>query len=66
MDAAAKLSGDARFAAYGKLDVQIMKEAAPWAPYINANNRILTSARISNLIYNEANTDIALNALVIK
>jgi peptide/nickel transport system substrate-binding protein len=66
MDAAAKLSGDARFAAYGKLDVQIMKEAAPWAPYINANNRILTSSRISNLIYNEANTDIALNALVIK
>ena len=43
-----------------------MKEAAPWAPYINANNRILTSSRISNLIYNEANTDIALNALVIK
>ena len=53
-------------AAYGKLDVQIMKEAAPWAPYINSNNRMLVSSRISNLIYNEANTNVALNALVIK
>jgi ABC-type transport system substrate-binding protein len=66
MDKAALLSGDARFAAYGKLDVQIMKEAAPWAPYINSNNRIFVSSRISNVIYNEANTNVALNALVIK
>jgi ABC-type oligopeptide transport system substrate-binding subunit len=66
MDQAALLAGDARFAAYGRLDVQIMKEAAPWAPYINSNNRMLVSARISNVIYNEANTNVALNALVIK
>jgi ABC-type transport system substrate-binding protein len=66
MDKAALLSGDARFAAYGKLDVQIMKEAAPWAPYINSNNRIFVSSRISNVIYNEANTNVALNAVVIK
>ena len=66
MDAAAKLSGDARYAAYGRLDIQIMKEAAPWAPYINANNRFLVSSRISNVIYNEANTNVALNAVVIK
>ena len=43
-----------------------MKEAAPWAPYINTNNRILVSSRISNVIYNEANTNVALNALVIR
>jgi ABC-type oligopeptide transport system substrate-binding subunit len=66
MDQAALLAGDARYAAYGKLDTQIMKEAAPWAPYINTNNRMLVSARISNVIYNEANTNVALNALVIK
>jgi ABC-type oligopeptide transport system substrate-binding subunit len=66
MDQAALLAGDARFAAYGRLDVQIMKEAAPWAPYINSNNRMLVSGRISNVIYNEANTNVALNALVIK
>ena len=55
-----------RYAAYGRLDRQIMQEAAPWAPYINANNRILVSSRISNVIYNEANTNVALNALVIR
>ena len=43
-----------------------MKEAAPWAPIINANNRIFVSSRIGNLIYNEANTNMALNAIVIK
>ncbi len=66
MDKANLLSGDARYAAYGKLDVQIMKEAAPWAPIINANNRIFISSRIGNLIYNEANTNMALNAMTIK
>jgi oligopeptide transport system substrate-binding protein len=66
MDQAALLAGDARYAAYGRLDRQIMVEAAPWAPYINSNNRMLVSGRISNLIYNEANTNVALNALVIK
>jgi hypothetical protein len=65
MDDAAKLTGDARYTAYGDLDVQIMKEAAPWAPVINGNNRILLSSRISNFVYNEANTYLALNALEI-
>jgi ABC-type transport system substrate-binding protein len=66
MDKAALLAGDARYNAYGNLDVQIMREAAPWAPYQNQNNRIFVSSRISNFIYNEANTNVALNALVIK
>ena len=66
MDRAALLAGDARYAAYGRLDVQIMKEAAPWAPYINANNRLFFSSRIGNVVYNEANTNVALNALVIR
>jgi ABC-type transport system substrate-binding protein len=66
MDRAKLLAGDARYTAYGNLDVQIMKEAAPWAPIINNNNRLLVSSRISNVIYNEANTNVAYNAMVIK
>ena len=45
MDQAKVLSGDARYAAYGNLDIQMMREAAPWAPYINNNNRFLVSGR---------------------
>lgn len=66
MDAANKLQGDARAAAYGKLDLEIMREAAPWAPVINPNNRILLSSRVSNFIYNDATTNMALNALIVK
>ncbi len=35
MKAASKLTGQARFKAYGKLDVDIMKKDAPWAPVFN-------------------------------
>jgi ABC-type oligopeptide transport system substrate-binding subunit len=63
---AALTSGDARFKTYGNLDIQMMKEAAPAAPYINSNNRIFVSSRISNFTYNDANTNVAWNALVIK
>ncbi len=66
MDKADALAGAPRLAAYGNLDIQMMREAAPWAPYINGNNRIFISTRLSNFIYNIANTYVALNALVIK
>ena len=66
MRKAALLSGDARYKAYGNLDIAMMKEAAPVAPFINSNNRILVSSRISNFTYNDANTYVAWNALVIK
>ena len=66
MRKAALTSGDARFKAYGNLDIQMMKDAAPAAPYINSNNRIFVSSRISNFTYNDANTYGAWNALVIK
>jgi ABC-type transport system substrate-binding protein len=66
MDKAALLSGDARFNTYGNLDIQLMKEAAPAVPYVNANNRIFVSARISNFVYNDATTFAAYNAFVIK
>ena len=50
---------------YGKLDVEMMKNARPWAP-VSTNTRILVSARITNYIYNDANTQPACNALVVK
>jgi oligopeptide transport system substrate-binding protein len=66
MEKADKLSGDARLQAYGNLDLQIMREGAPWAPYINNTNRHLISSRVSNFTYNQANTNVALNSFVIK
>lgn len=67
MDKAALSTGEARYKAYGNLDLQLMKEAAPAAPYINANNRILISKRIAGtLVYNDATTNSAYNAFVIK
>lgn len=66
MDAVDKLAGEPRMKAFGNLDLQIMREGAPWAPYINGNNRLLISGRVSNFIYNQANTNAALNAFVIK
>ena len=66
MNKAALTAGDARYKAYGNLDIQMMKDAAPAAPYINSNNRIFVSSRISNYTYNDANTYTAWNALVIK
>jgi peptide/nickel transport system substrate-binding protein len=66
MDQAAALSGDARYAAFGNLDIQMMKQVAPWAPLINASNRFLVAARVKNFTYNQANTYVALNALSVK
>ncbi len=40
---AAKLSGDARLTAYGLLDRDLMRDAAPMAPYINTNARSYVS-----------------------
>ena len=46
MQAAASLSGPKRLAAYGNLDIDLMKNAAPLAPILNGNNRYFTSARV--------------------
>lgn len=43
MQDAAKLSGDARLTTYGKLDGDMMRQAAPMAPYIVTNARIYVS-----------------------
>jgi ABC-type oligopeptide transport system substrate-binding subunit len=51
MAQASLLSGDARYSAYGNLDVSIMKQGVPWAPRSNANNRMLVSKRFGCFTY---------------
>jgi ABC-type oligopeptide transport system substrate-binding subunit len=51
MTQASLLGGEARYAAYGNLDVAIMKQAVPWAPRFNANNRMLVSKRFGCFTY---------------
>jgi len=52
MDQAQQLSGAARYKAYGDLDINIMKNAAPWAVRSYANNRIIVSKNVGNFTYN--------------
>ncbi len=51
MKAAASLSGAKRYAAYGQLDVDIMRDAAPLAPILNPNNRYFVSERVGCFTY---------------
>jgi ABC-type transport system substrate-binding protein len=66
MKTAAKLSGNPRYEAYGKLDVDLMKNAAPWAPMYNSNTREFIGARLTNYIYHPVYAGAVLNALAIK
>jgi len=66
MKAAAKLSGNPRYEAYGKLDVDLMRNAAPWAPMYNSNTREFIGARLTNYIYHPVYAGAVLNALAIK
>ncbi len=52
MGAAAALSGSARYAAYGNLDVHMMSSNPPWAARNNANDRILVSKHVGCYTYN--------------
>jgi len=45
-DEAARLSGSARYDAYGKLAVDIARDAAPMAAVVNRNWRIFVSSRV--------------------
>jgi ABC-type transport system substrate-binding protein len=66
MKAAAKLTGQARYTAYGNLDVDIMKNAAPWAPIFNYTSRDFISPRVENFIYHPVYGHAVINALAIK
>jgi peptide/nickel transport system substrate-binding protein len=52
MDQAQQLTGSARYAAYGNLDINLMKNAAPWAPRSNTTNRLVLSSHIGTFTYN--------------
>jgi peptide/nickel transport system substrate-binding protein len=52
MLAASRLVGAPRYATYGALDVDITKNAAPWAAYRNASQRDYVSARTGCYIFN--------------
>lgn len=54
MEAAARLSGARRSAAFGRLDAEIMRTAAPWAPLYVGNVRELVSARVGCYLYQPA------------
>lgn len=51
MERAARLSGLARSNAYAQLDADLMKAAAPIAPYLQRNNRLLLSSKVGCFDY---------------
>jgi ABC-type oligopeptide transport system substrate-binding subunit len=53
MELASRLSGSARYKAYGNLDVDMMKNAAPWAPTHNSLNRVFVSKHYGCFVYND-------------
>jgi ABC-type transport system substrate-binding protein len=63
---ASLLSGPRRYAAYGKLDVDISRVAAPWASLYNNNFRELVSKRVGCYIYQPSLAEIDLAAACIK
>jgi hypothetical protein len=64
MAAAAKLSGQARYNAYAKIDSGLMKGPAPQAPYIDTNARIFISKRVGCYVYSQVYGSI-LNSLCV-
>ena len=52
MTAASLMSGAGRYAAYGNLDVSMMKNNPPWAARSNFNDRILVSKRVGCFTFN--------------
>jgi peptide/nickel transport system substrate-binding protein len=47
--AASLLEGTARFAAFSRLDAQIMRDQAPWAPLFEGSSSVLLSTRVGCL-----------------
>ena len=46
MEAAASMTGSKRFQAYGNLDVDLSRNAVPWAARANSNDRVFISGRV--------------------
>jgi peptide/nickel transport system substrate-binding protein len=63
---ASALTGPARYKAYGQIDVDVMRNAAPLAPILNANQRYLVSSRLGCFTYQPVLAVPNLTALCIK
>jgi ABC-type oligopeptide transport system substrate-binding subunit len=66
MDRAATMSGPARYATYGGLDVDLVRVAAPWASVQNGNTREFVSARVGCYLYQPAFAGMDLAAACLK
>jgi len=66
MTDASKLSGAARDDAYGKLDVDMLRNAAPWAPLSKGNVRELVSNRVLNYLFHPVYGGAIMNALAVR
>ncbi len=66
LEAANKLTGDARYNAYGNLDVEITRDIAPWASVDNRNQRDFVSSRTGGYLFQPANGFADLVAFYIK
>jgi peptide/nickel transport system substrate-binding protein len=53
MESASRKAGAARYAAYAKLDHDLMAGPAPLAPYINTNARIFMSKHVGCYVYSQ-------------
>ena len=63
---AARLSGPARYLAYGRLDADLTRNAVPWAAYGNGVSADFFSARMGCQVFQPARAFIDLAALCIK
>jgi peptide/nickel transport system substrate-binding protein len=63
---AARLAGDKRYAAYGQLDIDIMKNEAPWIPIRNYTSRDFISPNVTNFIFHAVYGHAIINALARK
>jgi ABC-type transport system substrate-binding protein len=63
MEQAARLSGDERLRTYGNLDIDMMRNGAPAAPYINTNSRIFVSEELG--CYNFSNVNSSTNLVAV-
>ena len=68
MERAARLLGDARMLAYGALDIDIMRNQAPWAVWANPTNQYFFGSRINprTFILQPIYENVSFNAISLK
>jgi ABC-type transport system substrate-binding protein len=66
MEQVSRLSGDARYNGYAQLDADIMRNAAPMAPFINTNAKIFVSEKVGCYTYSTVGGSTNLAAVCLK